>query len=196
MIDAEAFLRFHDAVASSMQPHHHEGTRRMRPLEGDGAAVRKSVIQGDGVDDCREAALRLLDAAPRSSGALRDRLLGKGYDESVVDRVIERLAAVDLLDDDAYAESAVRWCAGRLMGRRGTVMELMRKGVGRALAEQVTCRAEEAGVFEDAAWELGRKVARRTQGLDRRVRVRRFWSAGGRKGHDPETLGRVAAELF
>lgn len=196
MIDAEAFLRSHDAVASSMQPHHHEGTRRMRPLEDDGAAVRKSVIQGDGVDDCREAALRLLDAAPRSSGALRDRLLGKGYDESVVDRVIERLAAVDLLDDDAYAESAVRWCAGRLMGRRGTVMELMRKGVGRALAEQAAYRAEEEGVFEDAAWELGRKVARRTQGLDRRVRVRRFWSAGGRKGHDPETLGRVAAELF
>lgn len=148
------------------------------------------------MDACREAALRLLDAAPRASGALRDRLLSKGYDEQVVDEVIERLIRVQLIDDRAYAESAVRYCAGRMMGRRGAVMELTRKGVDRRLAEQVCSEAEQEGVFEDAAWELGRRVARKTRGLDRQIRQRRFWSAGGRKGHSPETLRRVAAELL
>ena len=147
-------------------------------------------------DACREAALRLLDAAPRSSGALRERLLGKGYDEEIVNEVIERLIRVQLIDDRAYAESAVRYCADRMMGRRGAVMELARKGVDRRLAEQVCGEAEQQGVFEDAAWELGRRVARKTRGLDRQVRQRRFWSAGGRKGHSPETLRRVAAELL
>ena len=148
------------------------------------------------LDACREAALRLLDAAPRASGALRERLLGKGYDETVVDEVIERLTRVNLLDDHAYAESAVRWCTGRMLGRRGAVLELVRKGVDRSLAEQVCGEADEQGAFEDAAWELGRQVARKTQGLAPEVRKRRFWSAGGRKGHNPDTLRTVAQELL
>ena len=55
--------------------------------------------------------MRLLDAAPRASGALRERLLSKGYGEAIVDEVIERLIRVQLIDDRAYAESAVRYCA-------------------------------------------------------------------------------------
>ena len=155
-----------------------------------------AVDDGNAEDVCREAALRLLDAAPRSSGALRDRLLGKGFDEAVVERVVERMVDLLLINDHDYAESVVRVCAGRMMGRRGTAMELDRKGVDRALAVQVLDEAERQGVFEDAAWELGRRTARKTQGLDRQVRQRRFWAAGGRKGHNPETLRRVAAELF
>ncbi len=130
--------------------------------------------------------MRLLDAAPRASGALRERLLAKGYGEAIVDEVIERLIRVQLIDDGAYAESAVRYCAGRMMGRRGTVMELARKGVDRKLAEQVCDEAEQNGIFEDAAWELGRQIARKTHGLDRRVRQRRLWSAGGAKATAPK----------
>ena len=39
--------------------------------------------------------------------ALRERLIGKGYTSEVVDDVIERLATrVQLIDDEAYAQSA------------------------------------------------------------------------------------------
>lgn len=163
---------------------------------GSGPGTDAARLSDADFDACREAALRLLDAAPRASGALRDRLLGKGYEEDVVDGVIGRLIQVRLLDDREYAENAMRYCVGRMMGRRGAVAELTRKGVSRSLAEEVAGEADAEGVFEDAAWELGRKVARKTEGLDRQVRMRRFWSAGGRKGHDAETLRRVAAELF
>ena len=148
------------------------------------------------LDACREAALRLLDAAPRPSGALRERLIGKGYTSEVVDDVIERLTRVQLIDDEAYAQSAVRYCATRLMGCRGAVAELIRKGVDRRLAQQVCDEAESYGVFTEAAWELGRRTARKTAGLERDVRRRRFWSAGGRKGHNPEILRQIAQELF
>ena len=148
------------------------------------------------LDDCRESALRLLDAAARPSGALRRRLIAKGYQSDVVDDVIGRLERVDLLDDRQYALSAVRYCTARMMGFRGTVMELIRKGVDRSLAEQVAREANDDGAFTDAAWELGRHVAAKTRGLDPQVRQRRFWSAGGRKGHDPETLHEVAREFF
>ena len=161
-----------------------------------GAGIGAGVEDPKDLDACREAALRLLDAAPRASGALRERLVAKGYDADVADDVIERLTRVQLLDDDSYARSAVRYCAGRLLGARATVTELTRKGVDRRLAQQVVSQAEEDGVFEEAAWELGHQYARKTQGMDPDKRRQRFWSAGGRKGHSPETLQRISRELF
>lgn len=160
------------------------------------AGVSRTPDDPNDLDACREAALRLLDAAPRSSGAMRERLVGKGYAPEVVDDVIARLIRVRLIDDEAYAQSAVRYCASRLMGYRGAVMELKRKGVNRQLAQHVCDEAESQGVFAEAAWELGRRTARKTAGLDVEVRKRRFWSAGGRKGHDPEVLREIAQELF
>lgn len=160
------------------------------------AGVSRTPDDPNDLDACREAALRLLDAAPRPSGAMRERLVGKGYAPEVVDDVIARLIRVRLIDDEAYAQSAVRYCASRLMGYRGAVMELKRKGVDRQLARHVCDEAESQGVFAEAAWELGRRTARKTAGLDVEVRKRRFWSAGGRKGHDPEVLREIAQELF
>lgn len=160
------------------------------------AGVPRAPDDPNDLDACREAALRLLDAAPRPSGAMRERLIGKGYAPEVVDDVIARLIRVRLIDDEAYAQSAVRHCASRLMGYRGAVMELKRKGVDRQLAQHVCDEAESQGMFAEAAWELGRRTARKTAGLDVEVRKRRFWSAGGRKGHDPEVLREIAQELF
>ena len=160
------------------------------------AGVSRTPDDPNDLDACREAALRLLDAGPRPSGAMRERLVGKGYAPEVVDDVIARLIRVRLIDDEAYAQSAVRYCASRLMGYRGAVMELKRKGVNRQLARHVCDEAESQGVFAEAAWELGRRTARKTAGLDVEVRKRRFWSAGGRKGHDPEVLREIAQELF
>ena len=170
MISAEAFLRRNPVASQDMpiaEQHVQSKPSGRFSRRGRDAAV---VEDPNDLDACREAALRLLDAAPRASGALRERLLAKGYGEAIVDEVIERLIRVQLIDDGAYAESAVRYCAGRMIGRRGTVMELARKGVDRKLAEQVCDEAEQNGIFEDAAWELGRQIARKTHGLDRRVR--------------------------
>jgi len=173
--------------------------KRTRPARHAGrvvAGVSRTPDDPNDLDACREAALRLLDAAPRPSGAMRERLIGKGYAPEVVDDVIARLIRVRLIDDEAYAQSAVRHCASRLMGYRGAVMELKRKGVDRQLAQHVCDEAESQGMFAEAAWELGRRTARKTAGLDVEVRKRRFWSAGGRKGHDPEVLREIAQELF
>ena len=194
MISAEAFLQEHCVVADDstdedIRDGSHRVNRNRRSLSSDDFDSRD-------VDACREAALRLLDASPRSSGGLRARLMDKGYDERAIDAVIGRLTELKLLDDRAYAESAVRYCLNRLMGGRGAVMELRRKGIDSALASRVVDEVARQGLFEESAWELGRKVCRKTQGLDRQVRLRRFWAAGGRKGHDPETLRRVAHELM
>lgn len=194
MIRAETFLQGHCfVVGDSTDEDIHDDSYRVNRNRCDSSS---NDFDSQDVDACREAALRLLDAAPRSSGGLRQRLVDKGYDEQAVDAVIERLIELKLLDDRAYAESAVRYCLNRLMGERGAMMELRRKGINSTLASLVVDKAARQGLFEESAWGLGRKIYRKTQGLDHQVRLRRFWAAGGRKGHDPETLRRVAHELM
>ncbi len=163
---------------------------------GGGSAPAAPRADADDADACREAALTLLDAAARSSGALARRLVDKGFDTNVVDQVIDRLTKLGLLDDQAYAQDLLRSCLHRTMGERGVLSEMTRKGLDPGLAAQVVAQASREGLFVDSAYELGRKVARKTAGLDLKVRKRRFWSAGSRKGHSPGLLNQVAADLF
>lgn len=147
-------------------------------------------------DDCREAALRLLDAAPRSSSDLEDRLVGKGFPRELAESVVARFVEVGLVDDEAYGGMVLRSCLDRGMGQAGALRELHRRGIGRSLAEGLVDAADDRGDFLGAARSLGRSVARRTEGLDRQVRLRRFWAAGGRRGHRADVLRRVAGEMF
>ncbi|RSX51338.1 regulatory protein RecX [Bifidobacterium samirii] len=193
---AAAYARFGTVAGADGADADSDAADDVEPNRTGGSPRQVDASEADDLDSCREAALRLLDAAPRASGALRDRLLAKGYGEDVVEDVIDRLSRVDLIDDEAYARSAVRYCAGRLMGSRAAVAELVRKGVDRSTAGRVVREAAENGVFEEAVWELGRRYERKTRGMERAKRLNRFWAAGGRKGHDPAELRRVAAELF
>ena len=114
----------------------------------------------------------------------------------MIDRVVARLEELGLIDDEEYARNVIRSCTARMMGARGVIRELVRKGVPRPLAERMVRETAQAGVFEDCAWELGRTVAKKNAGKDVEVCKRRFWSAGGRKGHAPEDLRAVSDELF
>lgn len=170
--------------------------RGSHPRYGTHVPIKRVPDDPSDVDACREAALTLLDASARSSGALIKRLVGKGYNPVVAKDVVERLIQVHLIDDEEYARSVVRSCTTRMMGLNGVVMELRRKDVDECLAQRVASEAQSKGVFEESARRLGQKVAAKTQGMDHAVRLRRFWGAGGRKGHDPEILRRVSNECF
>ncbi|RSX55770.1 regulatory protein RecX [Bifidobacterium dolichotidis] len=145
---------------------------------------------------CMEAALRLLDSCSRSTGMMRERLTERGFDEQIVTNVINRLIEIQYLDDASVAQSLLRTCLAKHMGERGARQTLQRKGVDRSAIDQVLQQAREDGAFAQSAWELGEQVARKTEGLERQTRLRRFWSAGARKGHSGADLRPVADELF
>ena len=199
-IDAESLAGHHSRGHRSARGSDRRTRRRSRRPRaggfGGGSAPAAPRADAEDADACREAALTLLDAAARSSGALARRLVDKGFDTNVVDQVIDRLTRLGLVDDQAYAQDLLRSCLHRTMGERGVLSEMTRKGLDPGLAAQVVAQASREGLFVDSAYELGRKVARKTAGLDLKVRKRRFWSAGSRKGHSPGLLSQVAADLF
>lgn len=147
-------------------------------------------------DDCKEAALRLLDYSPRSVEDMNQRLVEKGYSQTVVDAVIQRLLELHLLDDVQYAQTVIRSCVSRMLGTRATRIELQRKHVDSAAIEQCIAIAQDEGVFTEAAWELGRKASYSTRKLEPHVRKRRFFASAARKGHDLGIINEVYESLF
>lgn len=163
-----------------------------------GSRIVQQVSQKQSVneDDCREAALRLLDYAPRSIADVYQRLTEKGYADATVDSVVKRLCELRLLDDCQYAQLVIRSCVARMLGARATRLELQRKNVESSVIASSISQAQEAGVFEEAAWELGKKTVQRTRNLDATVRKRRFFAAAARKGHDLNVINEVYCTLF
>ena len=146
-------------------------------------------------DECKEAALRLLDAADRPTGALREKLSDRNFHPDTIEIVLQRLVEIGVVNNQRYAQRAVESCLKRHMGAQGTFMDLRRKGVDSADAREAIALAQQQDAFLQSAFELAYQVAHKTQGLDKQVRLRRFWSAGGRKGHASEDL-RQAASIF
>lgn len=95
----------------------------------------------DEYDKARTSALNYLSYRPRSSAEVRDNLRRIGFDDLLADKVVERLTALQLLDDAAFARF---WVEQRdtFKPRSHLVLrqELRRKGIApdiidRALAD-------------------------------------------------------------
>jgi regulatory protein len=86
----------------------------------------------------REVALRLLAAEPSTRAGLHAKLARRGFSRELIAPLLDRLEAVGLVDDRAYAEGFVR---RRLRIRpRGFALlrrELARKGVSVAVTDEV-----------------------------------------------------------
>lgn len=140
--------------------------------------------------------LRLLTTSPRSRAELADALRRRNVPEVSAEVVLDRLAAVGLVDDQAFAAAWVQSRhRGRGLARRALAVELRRRGVE---AEAV------AGAVEtlDSDQELQRArdlVLRRlpaTEGLPHAARLRRLSGLLARKGYPAGLIRQVVREAL
>jgi regulatory protein len=112
-----------------------------------------------------DKALKLLTRRDHFRAELVEKLRRKGFDKDDIDRALERLGELRLLDDAALAERFVEFrSVDRGWGPQRLVMELRRRGVDGNLAEKV---AGIGGELHDRALEAAvRKVE---------VRAKRGW---------------------
>ena len=146
-----------------------------------------------------DAAAAFLAVRPRSIAETRRRLRHLGYPPALVDGVIDRLAEMGYLDDEAFART---WVESRDRARpRGTSAlrrELQLKGVPRdTIAEVLDERSEAApGADVSAAHAL---LERRRATLERETdpcrRRQKAYALLARSGFDPETC-RAASVAF
>lgn len=92
----------------------------------------------DDVEKAREKALRYLASRPRSEWEVRQNLKKAGFEAESVDRAVERLKDVALIDDAAFARY---WVDNRTQFNPRSAaalrLELRRKGVDRTVIEAV-----------------------------------------------------------
>jgi regulatory protein len=95
-------------------------------------------------DKAQKRAFRLLTVRARSIKELRSKLKEKGFDEFIIDNVIDRLSELKYLDDGAFAKEWARSLAiNRLWGDKRIKISLREKGIIGDLADQAIAYARE-----------------------------------------------------
>lgn len=107
---------------------------------------RETVVQA------RQSAFRYLSYRPRSIAEVRRNLLGKNYEEALVEAIINDLVAREYLDDEAFAEYWVEQRESfKPRSRLALRHELYEKGVARAVIDRVVQDVDETDAARKAA---------------------------------------------
>jgi regulatory protein len=149
-------------------------------------------------DKALQAALRFLEARPRSTSEVRERLRRKEFADEAIEAAIERLIALDMIDDAAFARA---WVENRQASRpRGVSAlrdELRRKGIDRALAETVLSDEALIGGAEQHAMSIARGALHRyANAPDRAAFQRRMGGYLQRRGFGFDTIGPILEILW
>jgi regulatory protein len=151
-------------------------------------------------EQARALCLRLLTARSRTRAELSGQLAKRGYPDDISARVLDRLAAVGLVNDSDFAQQWVhsrRANAGK--SKRALAAELHTKGVDNDVITTVLAGID-TGAERDRAEQLVRAKLRRETLSEDDTRVsRRLVGMLARRGYDqnlaPEVvLAELAAE--
>ena len=116
----------------------------------------EALKEADSVEWSKQTVYRLLGHRPRSTTEVRRHLRKKNVDDEIIDRVIDRLLELKLLDDHAFAQY---WVEQRETfkprSRRALQYELFQKGLDRQIVEEAVAEVDETA----AAQKAGKKKA-------------------------------------
>ncbi len=151
----------------------------------------------------KEAALRILASGPRTEREVEGRLRERGYHVEAVERAIERLRRVSLLDDRAFVRSFLRTELFKApQGKRLLQMKLKRRGVPEALILELDAFLEtdvdlsgRSLASEEGRAALGfAQLKRRYARLQPEVYRRRMQQALARRGFNWDTIRDLLGE--
>lgn len=161
----------------------------------------REIAGAEEVHKATEAALVLLEVRARAKREIEMRLSQKGYEESIISRVIEKLIRLGLLDDAQFAaqwvEAKTRVGGSRPVGRRRLSSELYAKGVAKdQIAEAVAAvtGADELVLARAAAAKKVRSVPTDPEALQ--AERRRLMGFLQRRGFGWETVKLVTRETL
>ncbi|HEY3268797.1 MAG TPA: RecX family transcriptional regulator [Armatimonadota bacterium] len=146
------------------------------------------IVHDETLTKARDRAYLLLSYRARSEREIRDRLSRAGYEEGIVQEVVEKLYALGFLDDKVFAESFIRnRAATRPEGRRALTHELRSKGVDARTVAEATAGMD-AEAEREAALAAARSRVERWRGLERLEARRKAVGFLQRRGFTWDTI--------
>jgi regulatory protein len=150
--------------------------------------------EADPEDVARTICLRLLTLRARTRAELRDALAARGVPEPASTKVLDRLAAVGLVDDRAFAGDYV---STRQRDRGLAVREISRQLRDKGVDEAVITAAVD-GIAAEAEAQVARElVARKLRSMTRlasEVKTRRLVGMLARKGYPPSMAFQIVRD--
>ncbi len=117
-------------------------------------ATIEDLLSEDSVESAKQRVFRFVSYRPRSIWEVERYLARKGYDETTIERVIERLAELKILDDQEFTRYWVEQRETfRPRSRRALQHELFQLGVDRKIVEETVNQVDEMA----AAYRAGTK---------------------------------------
>lgn len=152
----------------------------------------------ESADKAFVTALRALDSRPRSTYELRDKLRRKEFAPEVIERAIERLDTLGLVDDASFAR---RWVENRQYmkprGKGALRDELRRKGIEREIADAVLGDEELVGDQAEQAMAVGRSALHKyASAADKMTFTRKLGGFLQRRGFGFDTIRPVVDTLW
>lgn len=148
----------------------------------------------DGCETAYQQALHFISYRPRSEMEVRKKLIEKGTEEEVVDTVLTRLQAAQLVGDENFAKM---WVENRVTFRprshRMLRYELKQKGVEEETIQMALTEVEND---PELAYQAGLRYARRLEGLDWELFRKRLGGFLGRRGFSYGTIAPVLRRIW
>jgi regulatory protein len=169
-------------------------TTGSRPVQRAGGGELK-----DGVavseDAAHSAALSLLESRARTRLELQQRLRRRGFDTGAVERALDRLSAVGLVDDESFARDLASSRAEQGVDAPRIATELGDRGIDPDLAARVAGESAPQSQRADRCREVAEARLAKLHGLAPEVQFRRLAAYLARRGYPSDVVGNVVSQL-
>jgi regulatory protein len=141
------------------------------------------------------AALSLLESRARTRLELEQRLSRRGFAADAIERALDRLSAVGLVDDETFARELASSRVEQGVDAPRIVLELKDRGVDPDLAARVAGACAPHTDRAERCRELAKARLAKLQGLRPEVQYRRLAAYLVRRGYPGEIVEPVVSEL-
>ncbi len=134
-------------------------------------------------------AFKLLSYRDRSKKEIYDRLLQKGYPESIANETIDYLKEKGFIDDVKLAASLKRNAIEKKhLGKRGVINFLVNRGIPVEIVNTIEYDERE---YLEAAKRLAEKKLRIMVNADRETVKKKIWGSLSRKGFSADIISKT-----
>jgi regulatory protein len=161
-----------------------------------GAALQGRLTAEADVEAAYRTALRALERRPLARADLARRLLRKAHTRVAIESALERLGALGMLDDAAFARNYIETRAARGRGPARLTRDLLAVGVERGIIDRaLAANAVETGERPEVPLALATKRAAQLGQLPRTAKRRRLLAYLARRGFTGREVSEMVAKV-
>ena len=164
-----------------------------RPLRRAGGDLEDRTAASE--EAAHAAALWLLESRARTRLELRQRLEWRGFEAEAIERALDRLTGVGLVDDEAFARDLAASRVEQGVDAPRIIVELKDRGIAPDLAVRIAGESAPPSDRAERCRELAEDRLSKLKGLRPEVQYRRLAAYLVRRGYPGDVVENVVSEL-